>query len=435
MTDFTASTRDRWASEVVQAQRKYGRSLLIDVFTGALIYVGASALAWCVSWIAGTAKPSFSTVLRNDIAPGTALGAAGVLAAVIIALQVAVRTSTRVRPHEFARARILALVARMCGVGAMGLGFATVFHRGLEIAPYDIWGTWAPLAGAMLLAMLAADASITSNDRQDSRLSDFERMATLQRRENVRDSIAWRELPSWRRRFRALQIAIALVLATSPGVVAALWLSPSWFSPQFALAGGIVSVLILAVCGGMSYFTRLSWLRGDRLGAVLVGSQIVGIVIVYALAFWLAGLEQSAKVGLPQSWGLLIALLLDGVAVVGAPIAVVLWQLSLAGALGYRSLGMELLKRSLDKEIESLMRTPPPRRDGQRIRTWPILSATMVLAVIVAPVGWWVASRLRHTRTWTRAEWAWLRVAWWLSATLTTIIALIAIATARLDLL
>jgi hypothetical protein len=436
MTDSAAATRDDWASEVVQAQRKYGRALLADVLTASLIYVLFSALVWWASWSTGSPQAPFTTVVRNDIAPGTALGAAAVLAAVIIALQVAVRTSATVRPHEFARARILALVARICGVGAMGLGIATVFHRGLAFAPYDLWGTWAPIAGAVLLALLAADASITSNDRQIERLSDFERGETLQRRQDLTNSIQWRALPRRRVLFRAVQIVVAFILALAPGVIAALWLSPSWFRPNFALAGAVVSLLLLAVCGGMSYYVRLSWLRGDRLGAVLLGCMIVAIFAVYALSFVLAALNQAAKMDpVHQTWGLLLALLIDGVTVAGAPIAVAFWQLSVAGAFGYRSLGMELQKRALDKEIANLARTTAPRAQRQSPRTWPILTATGLLALIAAPIGWWFASRLRRTRTWTRSESRWLIAIHAVAAALTVTVALAAVIVARLGLI
>jgi uncharacterized protein YacL len=434
MVEISAVERDDWAREVVQAQRKYGRALLNDVLIASAIYVVGSAMVWWVSSMAGSTTTPFETVVRNDISPGSALAAAGVLAAVIIALQVAVRTSAPGRPHEYARARILAVVSRICGVGAMGLGIATLFHRGLTFAPYDVWGTWAPIAGAALLAVLAADASVTSSDRQDARVSDFERAMTLRRREELVGGIDWLELPARRGAFRTGQVLVALAVAVGPGVLASLWLSPWWFSPRFAFAGAVVSLILLIVFGAMSLHARLGWLRGDRLEPVLLVTLIVTVFAVYALSFVLAALEQASTVERShQTWGLLITLLLDGITVAGAPAAAVIWQLSLAGAFGYRSVGMEFQKRSLDKEIAALAREHP-RRQVAKVRAWPTLATTAALVVLAAPVAWWLSARLQRTRTWTRVESRWLTVMYFGSVTLTLSIALVAVVVARVDL-
>ena len=256
------------ADAVVREHRYFWARIVAYVVFA--VVVNAIAL---LSWTLWMILPSPHGARFNDAISGSsALAAFGILATVVVALQVTVRAPLHSLgaslPSEIARQQAFEFVAALCGAGAVAVAIATLNTVGW--ASYgDIPRFWGTIAAGLLIAALAADAAFA----RDSGVA-----------ENVETAR--------KRRLREQRItALVYVDSTTDG------------SPASAAMSAFTHLVGLPVLFGLGLTVPWGW--SALLSGVLVG--VLVFLVPLTLTVITRGLFMSGLVG--AGWFVLAVLL------------------------------------------------------------------------------------------------------------------------------
>lgn len=277
------------ALDIVAESSRYWRSIFGSVGVSVLLYVGSLGLIRLtllpvpVSWNLG-------------ISGGAGLSALGALATIVVALQVAVRNTSPMAPpatelaRSVARQRGLEAFARFCGVAAIAVAVSVVLgywpRFGESVNVPAIVGA---SAGALLIAGLAADASIVTGDRWDGSVSNASRSALI---EQYSMGLARLDATSAPQRLGVGVLgSIGFILAVPVVVALTVMLaggSPALIGMASGAAGSVAVVSYLSIL-----VIRFGIVSRQHLMTAL-GSAYLGLVIVVALvAVW--AVKQDVK--------------------------------------------------------------------------------------------------------------------------------------------
>jgi hypothetical protein len=348
---------------------KYTRTLQTLVW-GSVIVIGSLCLIVALPlWMNG-GEPAVP-LLWDHVDGDDALAAFGILAAIILALQVITRTPPTQQPdREFeARKKVMSLLAIFLVVISLGLGGYLAVQNMIAATTgvFDPVRTFGPAVGGAILAVLAADAASADSRRSSpqDRAAQNARYA-MRLREQVKSLHAGiGRAPT--RIERAIDIAM---LVTVPAVIL---LVLDLRTPPEDVAQGLVSAFVL--CGycaavyGVVYDTFVAATRGtwSFVEASFVMSVIVFVVL--ALSLFIAITETSTE----ENWAARSAGGLLGFFVVTAGPAAVAWFLIRAG--GHDS------RRGLLRDIAFTRATAQLRAAEDRVTKTPTIAPWNKVAI------------------------------------------------------
>ncbi|SKA97692.1 hypothetical protein SAMN06295879_2425 [Agreia bicolorata] len=214
-TDTTASkVEDLIAMETEYDH--YTRSLQFAIWVSVLVLGLASLFLALPTWLSGGAAAV--PIVLIHINGATGLAAFGILAAIVLALQVIVRTPpAQQADREFeARKKILSLMAMFLVVMSLGLGGYLAIQNTIAstLGTFDLIRTFGPVVGGVTLAVLAADAASAarrSNGSKD-RQAQYARYA-MRLREQVKALKSGSSRPlTWSERAVDFSILVAIPL-------------------------------------------------------------------------------------------------------------------------------------------------------------------------------------------------------------------------------
>ena len=272
---------------------QYTRSLQRAIWVGVLVLGLAGLFVVLPTWMSGgTAKvPLVLIHINGDLG----LAAFGILAAIVLALQVMVRTPSARQPdREFeARKKVLGLMAMFLVVINLGLGGYLFIQNSVAatLGVVDAVRTFGPLVGGIILAVLAADAasvvsrSSASKDRnaQDVRNAMRLREQVKALRSGSGRPLVWSE--------RVVDVALLLVIPALIVLVLDLAATPS------GIGQGIISGLIIsgycAAIYGVVYENFVAAARGTW--SFLEATFVMPVIVFVAFALTLlAGITENS---------------------------------------------------------------------------------------------------------------------------------------------
>ncbi|HWU58328.1 MAG TPA: hypothetical protein VN045_06365 [Microbacteriaceae bacterium] len=387
---------DALSRQIVSEENKYLRRFRNYALLGAGSYLIGAFTVWISTQSSLTNARDLSTPIafRNDVSSGTALASAATLASVIIALQVAVRSALGEpvsRASAIARQRVLANVAHLCGIAAIGLGL-TVTLSDWPPSVGDIWHTYAPLGGSLVLAFLAADASFAS-ENQLGEAVNRRRLAEAIARQRMA-TVRLSSLPAARKSMYFLQVAIAIAVSLGCPLVVLALVDGSASGGEY-VATGFAALFSLAIAGGYGGSAWLLVLRRELfLG---LGSYLLCACILFFLFLTLstAMLSHAAD----DVRYLAIAVGVPFVAV-GVPTLVAALTMSTRGWWSTRSVGLAVLNWLSTRRLARLRQLRHHGVSGRRVLTG---IALVVASITVAPVALWfaLARSRRHGSEWS----------------------------------
>ncbi|UCR87930.1 hypothetical protein [Mycetocola spongiae] len=238
--------------------------------TGVLILAGVGDLS---------RASSTDVDFQLSISGSSALGGLAILATIIVALQIAVRTSdaSEEKPERLiARQRILEALAEICGMAAITIGLCAVLAQDFSAGLIDLPRQFGPLAGGLLLAVLAADASCATENKLDpivrtaqNRLAVYRLERLLRGYESLRRP--WVGLRTLQ--FLFIFIGVPLILTQ---ISMLMWAAVSdWSVP---LRVFILTVLTVFYAVGMVIAVQAR-MRKKSLIAVAVGLMVVAVAV------------------------------------------------------------------------------------------------------------------------------------------------------------
>lgn len=181
----TLSPESEVARTIVFESSRYWRSIVTSV---------AESVVWYLVAL-GVGRLAFLQMNVNvnaGISGSAALAALGVLGTIVVALQVAVRSSPQSPTAAegiaqlVARQRGLELFARTCAVAAVAVaGSVVIEYWPKSEAAWNILPLLGSIAGALLVAGLAADASNASTERWAGPLTEVKKAITISEHENA----------------------------------------------------------------------------------------------------------------------------------------------------------------------------------------------------------------------------------------------------------
>jgi hypothetical protein len=371
------------APEVIDRHSHYWRGIFVNLAANAFVVGSAVGGAWVftsgfVAQHVAMMLPPFSFELPAD----SAMAAFGVLATLIVALQVGVRVpfADEVAPAAAARQLGLETLARLCGSSALAVGLAATLAQPAPWTTSDPLRYIGPAAGALLLAVFAGDAASASSARLSQAIFDVRQASLIERLITARNAIdASSSALSWKG--YALQLAIGLVAI--PVVVAcvflALWGLDSWPVLPSLVLGTSCSIVLGSV---LLVVTLALWARRAvvesayaRTAAALCGGSVVALSFVlqpgplpsdFRDVFW----RSSVAAAVTLIWALTCV--------------------SLACRVPFttlRGLGSACLARAFQFDIERYERAPRPV--GRRT------VGLVLLSIVFPPAGIVVALRER----------------------------------------
>ena len=384
-----APTINEHAAEVIKQQKRYWAKLHLNVCLHASIVffaIGVPLVALEIVRFA-IASTTHQEILHVGFAlsGSMALAAFAVLATLIVAVQISVRTPAPGDDQHAADARqiILETLARLCGAGAVAVGVGASLSHLPSLTFVDSVRFLGPLAGAYLLALFAADAASASNARLGKAINDENKRLFIEILENAADRISDSTRPqSWKG--NVVQLVAVLVLAPA-GLVALIFLlwgeyAPGWL--DFALDVGYFSAYTVLATTAL-VLARNQWARADWIGAVYwVGLFTLSLGAVAVMA-WLV-LPSIVVTDARTATGR--ALLSAGLAAVWYTMCATLaWRVPFSKRRGVgAAVLIRLLRRTAAKE----------KRDDAFSFSWRTLGV-LVLCVVLPPVGIYFAYRLR----------------------------------------
>lgn len=372
----------------------YWRAIYANVLQTALIVVFVVGVFWVTWQITDLVLPSGSKLpaFRFDISAPSALAASGVLATLIVALQVGVRT-------PFSKEDLPAAAARQIGLESLAsLAGAAAFTVGLA-ATIGQEGTWnlgdplryaAPLVGALLLAIFAADAASASSARLGEAIALERKKASSDRLKRAIQKLSEGASPATLKRHA---IRVVASVAITPAVVVASFFSYAYgahsvslFTESTLYLGILYFGISILLASTFLVASRYFWTTRRRLAAVYVALLSTSLLAAVTLV---ANILQP---GVPNDVReLAVRFLVTALITVPWSLAC----LSLGGQLpskGGRSLGTEAVLLALKCELKLAM---PDRDAATTVRNIGIV----VSSLAVPPVGliWaYIARRAGH---------------------------------------
>ncbi len=368
------------ALDIVAESSRYWRSIFVSVGVSVLLYVGSLGL------VRLTLMPvPFSWNL--GISGGAGLAALGALATIVVALQVAVRNTSPTAPpatemaRSVARQRGLEAFARFCGVAAIAvavsvvLGYWPRFGESVNV-PAIVGAT----TGALLIAGLAADASIVTGDRWDGAVSKASRSALI---EQYSVGLARLDATSATQRLRVGVFGSIGFIVAVPATVALMVI----------LAGGSPSLIVLAsgAAGSMSIVSylcvlviRFGMLSRQHLLSALGFAYLVIVIVVAVVAVW--AVKQDVK----APWWIKVALF---VVLVWGPTLGALIAATRVGS--HRGPAAGVAGHILQARLTRLTREAEEERDPEV--GWSLASVwiSLLLPFVVYPIALTRLSRVR----------------------------------------
>lgn len=365
------------AEEVIVEHKKYWVRLGVLVAVGTLV----SGYVSLVIFLANLSSPgSANSGVRVDVSAQAALGAMAILATVIVALQIAVRSEVRTtgtRPSAgaeaakiLARQRALETVAMLCGMAAAAVGLSATFralqlvHEGAQIHAL------APLVGGLLLAALSADASTASHSGLNTEIGNLKRK---QEARALRLALESAPSPTSKRKIFARAVLPSLLALASIAIYAIAIPLNLGAASAFAVAVlGIVTLLIGALLAWFCVSLRLKQKRRSLLAVqIVLGTAGLALAAIIAVAW-----SETVAAGASKDT-------IDGTvaltAGVGLP-ALILYLLSTpSGTLA------KAVQRRMEKRLHALEGTTETTTGGARSSVWIWLLAGTTLAL--PPIG------------------------------------------------
>lgn len=325
---------------ILREQERYWATLGRHVMGAAFPLAGIAILAGVGELSRGSAT---DIALRFEISTGSALGALGILATIIVALQIAVRTPgddpDDAVPEQLARQRVLESLAEVAGMAAIAVAVATAIANFPVDDVVDIPAQFGPPFGGLLLAVLAADAACASENRLDPLVRRASRKIVLARIDLLlRSHSDLRTPPFW---LRLAQI-IFVVVGVPAGVTAIsvlLWpATTQWSIP--VRASTLVFLTVFYAVGSTLYVQarlRRQTIRAVEVGVVVIGVGATTVSIIAAL-----GLGGSLHdIVLSDTRGLIVHILASSFLVFSPLVVVFLLCGRLPG--GYPGLGLDAI--------------------------------------------------------------------------------------------
>jgi|GEM_PF-4489846 len=367
------------APAVSEETGRYARVLMVYVARGLVAY---SAVWLAIAAIAASI-PGLQETLRMDISGSSALAAFAILATVVVGLQVAVRDSGRANtPDEVARTiarqRVLESVAAVCGMASIAVAFAAIVRYFPAASPVDIPHVIGPVAGGVLIAALAADASCVSDARWDKVLKRERNLVARRVIERALAALASESDPS---SVRSAAIGAVIICVPVPLAVATLFVvATGWsgFWPGIVFGGAILAFpFVLIVAARAALLTR-EWLAATFLVSYLAfisGITTYGIWTIVRLLPSFNG--DGHKYTSLQATGIagllvLVSLLLCFVSATFVPFT------------RKRGSGAELISWYLRKRLRRLDRDDQPRQ--RRSAPKSLAAAGYVVVAIAGPL-------------------------------------------------
>lgn len=382
---------------VLQHQRSYLSRLkryLVVAFLGTLFFAaclyGSAALydnlgqEWRDS-IGLTGSPrNLAARVALDISIDQAISGLATLAALVIALQVSVRSLTNTEDAERAlgRQRVLEDIAAFTAFGAYAIFFAAAAHF-----PPDGWLTRAGplvglLVGSTLIALLAADAASATPNQLNHDVGREQRSLTISQ---LRESVEKRNsrVSSTPSVFRPIALAVAIVTVGAGAVGLAVGIiAPAGYKLVAGILFSVaVAVYSLAAGTGVSLATYFAASRAYVFSAA-VAVLTTGVTVGFAFSIF-AMLRGLPAIG-PASQTVLTVI---------AVTSVLLQIALLSGRVPGRhkklssSIGYQLVTRQLTIAIRRLEVEGSEKVGDEVDRASRLSMLWLVLAFVVPPVA------------------------------------------------
>jgi hypothetical protein len=377
------------AAEVLKHHTHYWRGILLGLAGNTILLGAVVGGFWLVTSIfiaqnQGLKLPPF----RFELPADSAMAAFGILATLIVALQVGVRVpfaDERV-PAAAARQISLETLAQLCGAGALAVGLAATLAQPAPWSTMDPIRSFGPVAGALLLAVFAGDAASASSARLSQAISNERRSAAIKRLAAARDAL---ETSSRAMSPKGYAIQLIVGLIAIPIVVTslflALWGPDLWvIVPGSMLTAGVGCAILLGSVFLVA--TKALWTRRALLESAYTGALVLlfgATVVVGSFALQPGPWPSDFR---DVFWRTSVA------AVVGT--TWVMTCTSLAVRLPFskkRGVGGAILIRTFQLEIDRHARGPRPADLG--------VVGLILLSIALPPLGMVLASRRRVDRS------------------------------------
>lgn len=379
---------------ILREQARYWRTLGRHVLGAAFPFAGLALL----TTISNLSRSSATDIyFRVELTTEAALGALAILATVIVALQIAVRSAGD-SPDEsthaaIARQRILESVASVCGMAAIAVGFAALLGSDFSTEVVDLPRSFGALGASVLLAVLAADASCATENRLDPIVRAAQERLAAVRLERLLERHSTLRAPG----LGSLLTESLVVLVALP--LGLTWLSLQLWTPtgEWSAALRLTVLIALTLFYGVGVVLAVQARMRKKnvlalgVGAVVALVALTTIVIIAALGLrgGMTGIELS-------TWRDLIVHVLVSSVLVLLPLAACL--LSCRSYAGRPGIGLEVILAASRRRLyaldgdAALARAPRPRhhRRARARRVWlavlAVLAALAVLALVALAV-------------------------------------------------
>lgn len=324
------------------------------------------------------------SIVLAPVPSSVAIGVFGVLATLVVALQVAVRaprSSGTPRPRDLARKHFLAELAG--GLGPASMAFGLYISLQYLDAPrnLDIVRNFGPILLALLIALVAADAEIAN--RSSPRRMILQEAARDRRITQLETGLATvsdqGRAPSRRRRIGQGTLLIGLPLA----VVSVLGVLRAEPSPFISVSLLLIELLIcLSIYTFLAKTTQYLAIREWITWAVT--TTVAVVFTVYAILIYLVqGLAEAGETG---GWAPVARGLLTLAIEVSVPIALGLRSLAKRPASKPRGLLRHLVVRRIETHLERARAAARPSEPEAKA-PWNILAILSAALTVVPPFG------------------------------------------------
>jgi len=335
--------------EALQHESSYWRQLIGQILLSVSLAVFSVAVLGAIPYInrPRTATDQWLSSVDIGIETPFGLGALGILATAIVALQVSVR-STPVAPEpekRLGRQVALESVARLAGLAAFAIAIGMIIRHGVDLVNLDIFALFGPLAGALLLAAIAADAAMTSASDHGRLLDEARKKRAVTRIQAIVDRRARESVPPGR---LSIWIQILGSFVLLPLALGALYCLVAGFPSLFVFGwASLFAIVVILLSLALVILARFFQDRGETfIGAYFYVIGMIAIALPTAFAFRsLPGEIWSDARGL--IFRIILALALGA----GSLLCVFLLTHTIPGSTT-RGIGYQLLVSSLERVVK-----------------------------------------------------------------------------------
>lgn len=351
--------------EALQHESSYWRQLIGQLLLSGFLAVFSVGVLVAIPYVglSPTATDRWLSSIDIGIETPFGLGALGILATAIVALQVSVR-STPVAPEperRLGRQVALESVARLAGLAAFAIAIGMTIRHGVDLVNLNIFALFGPPAGALLLAAIAADAAMTSASDHGHLLDEARKKRATTRIQAIVDRRA-RESEPPSRRSACVQIVGAFVLI--PVALGVLYCLMAGFRSLYAFGwASLFASVVIFISLGLVFVGRLFRDRGETFiwaYFYLLGMIAIALPTVFAFRS-LPGLIWSDTRGL--FFRVILALALGA----GSLVCVHILTRTIPGSTT-RGVGYQLLATLLERHLKREMaRTLEPDHRSEKL--------------------------------------------------------------------